>query len=467
LSETSLAIEKQKERAAVVSVVVKVALTLGKFVAAGVSGSLALFSEAANNLGDVGVTLLSLYAIRMAARPADDDHQFGHGKVESLSALIQTGFLFALAVFILIEAAKRLVWGGADIEPGPFAFGVLIVSIIVDSARWYTLNKIAKATRSAALAADALNFATDIVASALAICGLLAASYGFKQGDAIAAVGVALFVGVAGWRLGRETVGTLIDTAPKGLSEPLRKLIDEVPGVIAVDTLRLRPIGNHVLGEVGIKVARTLSIERVAAIRRSVEDAVTRYQPDVKITVTAEPIALDDESVVERVLFIANRRHVPIHHVTVQALGTRQSISFDAEVDGRMPLGYAHEIVTALETAIADELGADIEVESHIEPMEARELDGRDCDGEIKERVRAALVRRAPESTALFDVHDVRVRETEAGLVVNYHCLVDPGLSVDTVHAHVDTLDRKVRQDCGAIARIVGHAEPVKARDHG
>ena len=205
------AITRQKERAALVSVAVKVALTVAKFAAAIFSGSLALASEAGNNLGDVAVTLLSFYSIRMASKPADDEHPFGHGKVESLSALIQTGFLFALALFILIEAAKRLVSGGADVDPGPFAFGVLIVSIVVDAIRWFSLNKIAKATRSAALAADALNFLTDIVASSLALAGLVAASAGFRSGDAIAAAAVALFVGVAGFRLGRETVDTLID----------------------------------------------------------------------------------------------------------------------------------------------------------------------------------------------------------------------------------------------------------------
>lgn len=466
MSASANDIDRQKQRAALVSVAVKLALTIGKFVAAGLSGSLALLSEAGNNLGDVGVTLLSFYSIRVAAQPADEDHQFGHGKIEALSALIQTGFLFALAVFILIEAGKRLYNGGADVEPGPFAFGVLIVSIVVDASRWYSLNKIAKATRSPALAADALNFATDIVASVMAICGLAAAYYGFPLGDAIAALGVSAFVGVAGWKLGRETVGTLIDAAPKGLTEPLRKLIDDVPGVIAVEALRLRPIGNDVLGEVDIKVSRTLSIDRVSAIRRAVQAAVASEHPDVRMTVTAEPIALDDETVVERALFIASRRRVPIHHVTVQTLSDRRSVSFDAELDGHMPLGQAHEIVTALETAIADELGSGIEVECHIEPLEIAELDGHDCEGEVRERVHAALRRRAPESDAIFDVHDVRVRRTPAGLVVNYHCLADPSLSVDTVHAHVDTLDRKVRHDCGAIARIVGHAEPAKARDH-
>src|SRR3978361_772357 len=123
-------INRQKQRAALVSVAVKVFLTLAKFVAALLSGSLALLSEAGNNLGDVGVALMSYFAIRVAAKPADEEHQFGHGKVEALSALIQTGFLIALAVFILIEGIKRLYGGGGDVEPGVFSFGVLLLSII-------------------------------------------------------------------------------------------------------------------------------------------------------------------------------------------------------------------------------------------------------------------------------------------------------------------------------------------------
>ena len=166
---------------------------------------------------------------------------------------------------------------------------------------------------------------------------------------------------------------------------------------------------------------------------------------------------------VERVLFIASRRRVPVHHVTVQTLGPRRSVSFDAELDGRLSLRQAHDAVSALEQEIADELGEGVEIESHIEPLELAELDGRDSAGAEKARVISALRARAPESGALHEVHDVRVRETQAGLVVNYHCLVDPALDVQTVHAHVDALDRKVRLDCRSIVRIVGHAEPFKS----
>ncbi len=465
MSVSLVDIQQQKQRAALISVGVKVVLTLAKFTAAAMAGSLALLSEAGNNLGDVGVTLLSFYSIRIAAQPADEDHQFGHGKIEAVSALVQTGFLFALALFILIEVGKRLYSGNANVDPGPFSFAVLGLSIVVDGARWLSLRKVAKATGSPALAADALNFATDIVASTMALAGLLAATRGFKFGDALAAVGVSLFVGIAGLRLGRDTVDMLIDTAPKGLSGPLRALIAGVPGVMAVGALRLRPVGYGVGGDVVISVSRTLSLERVAAIREAVVAIAAKEHPGLSLSVGAQPIALDDETIVDRVLLIARKRQVPIHHVTVQALGDRQSVSFDAEVDGRMSLGRAHEIVTLLEKAVADELGDGFEIESHIEPLEAQELQGRDCEGATREHVEAALRHRAPEVGMLREVHDVRVRETAAGLVVNYHCLVDPSQSVDAVHEHVDALDRRLRLDYPTVARIVGHAEPVRTHE--
>ena len=458
-------IDRLKRRAALVSVAVKTVLMLGKFVAALLSGSLALMSEAGNNLGDVGMTLMSYFAIRLASKPADEDHQFGHGKVEALAALIQTGFLIALAAFILIEAVKRLYSGGDDVQPIPFAFAILIISIVVDTWRWITLDKVAKATKSEALAADALNFASDIVAAALALGGLAATHYGLRGGDTIAAIAVAIFIGVAGLRLGRQTVNTLVDAAPPGLTDPVRDLIAGMPGVIAVTALRLRPIGGTIAGEVELAVSRTLSLERVAAIRDAVIAAVANRFPGVNLAVAATPIALDDETVVERVLLIANKRHIPIHHVTVQSLESGKSVSFDAELDGRMKLGQAHELVSALEQAIKDELGAGFEVESHIEPLEVGELHGRDADEHVRAAVEAALAGRAPECGTLFDIHHVRVRETPSGLVVNYHCLVDPTLSVDTVHGHVDALDRQVRGDCAGISRIVGHAEPQRARD--
>ena len=451
-----------KERAALASIAVSTLMTVAKFFAGIASGSLAVLSEAGHNLGDVAATVMTYFAIRIANKPADEEHQFGHAKVESLAALFETGFLFALAAFILIEAVKRLGNHDVNIEPGPVVFAVLIVSMLVDFVRWLSLKRIAATTKSEALAADALHFSSDIVSSALALCGIAAAHFGYPRGDALAALVLAVFIGVAGLRIGRRTVNTLADTAPKGLTSQIRSIAQSVPGVIGVEGLRLRPAGAEVLGDIAITVSRTLPFEKAAAIEANVAAAITAPHPEASLTVTARPVALGDETILERVLLIAAKRHVPIHHATLQEIDGRTSISFDVELDGGMAHGQAHEIVTGLELEIGRELGPGIEVETHIEPLEPRQLQGRDVPLATRAEITSALEEIAPETGAIHDVHNVRVRTTPDGLVVNYHCRVSPHLSVGEVHEYVDVLDHKMRARFPNIVRIVGHAEPLR-----
>ncbi|HEY8031799.1 MAG TPA: cation diffusion facilitator family transporter [Methylocella sp.] len=452
-----------KERAALASIAVSASMTAAKFAAGLASGSLAVLSEAGHNLADVAATALTYFAIRIANKPADEEHQFGHAKVEALAALVETGFLFALAVFILIEAITRLAGHATKIEANSFVFGVLIASIIVDLARWRSLKRIAATTKSEALAADALHFSSDVVSSALALCGIAAARYGFPQGDALAALGLAVFIAVAGWQIGRRTVNTLVDAAPKGLASQIRTLAQSVPGVVKVETLRLRPAGAEVFGDIAITVSRTLPLEKAAAIEANVAAAIAARHPEVAVTVTAQPVALDDETMLERILLIAAKRRVSIHHVTIQEIDARTAISFDVELDGRMTHGNAHEIVSGLESEIGRELGPGIEVETHIEPLEPRPLQGHDAPIETRAEITHAFAKMATLAGPIRDVHSVRVRTTPDGLVVNYHCRVSPYLSVDEVHEHVDELDRKMRAAFAGIVRIVGHAEPLRA----
>ncbi len=449
-----------KERAALSSAAASALLTLGKFVAALSSGSLALLSEAGHNLADTGITIITYYAIRAAGKPADEEHNYGHAKVETLAALVETGFLFALAIFILVEAVHRLTRERVVIDANWLAFGVLIVSIAVDVSRSTLLSRIARQTKSDALAADVLHFGSDIVGSCVALLGLIATRFGHPQGDAVAALAVAVFIAIAGYRLGRRTVDTLLDAAPKGLAANLRAIAARVPGVIAVDSLRLRPAGANVFGDIAISVPRTFPLEKVAAIKDEVTAAIATAHPGATLTVATTPVALDDETILERILLIAAKRHAAVHNVIVQQVSGRTSLSFDVEIDGRMPLGQAHAIVSGLESDARKELGPDIEVETHIEPLEPRELPGRDAPEEVRAAIAAALVKSA--AGGIVEVHNVRVRETPAGLIVNYHCRADPKLSVDDVHQAVDGLERQVKVDFPAILRIIGHAEPLR-----
>ncbi|MBV8663090.1 MAG: cation transporter, partial [Hyphomicrobiales bacterium] len=179
-------------------------------------------------------------------------------------------------------------------------------------------------------------------------------------------------------------------------------------------------------------------------------------------TLTANPLALDDETVLERVQVIAARRRLFVHRVAVQKVGARQSVTLDLEVDRRMSLGAAHEIASQLEGAITDELGADIEVETHIEPMEMFEIGGADAEPAFTRMIAAALARAAARDGVLRDIHDVRVRAAANGFIVIFHCHADPALTVEAAHERVDALERAMRDEFPAVIRTVGHAEPAR-----
>lgn len=454
---------ERKEQAAAWSIVASAVITVGKGVAGFATGSLALISDAAHSVVDVAATTLTYIAVRTANKPADEKHHYGHGKVESLAALFETALLFILSGAVAYEGVRRLLAGQSDIEWSWAAIGVLLVSIVIDATRWYQLTKVARETNSEALAADALHFSSDLVNSVLVLAAFGAAAYGFPQADSLVAIGVSLFIALAGFRLAKQTIDSLLDTAPAGLTDEIRTLVTAVPGVASVEALKLRAAGPQLFVEVEIGVSRTLPLDRLSAIKDAVAEAVHQAREDAIVTVTATPRALDDETILERVLLIAAKRRVPVHHVTVQTLDGRISVSLDLEVDGRMTLGSAHIVASRLEAAIREELGADTEVETHIEPLVSSSLEGRDVDAETVARVATSLANHAKEVSIISDVHSVRVRGTDHGLIVNYHCRVDPALDVAHVHEKVDELEHLVRSDVPAITRIVSHTEPLRS----
>jgi cation diffusion facilitator family transporter len=451
----------RKLAAAKASIAASALLAVAKLAAGIWSGSLALLSEAGHATVDTGATILTWYALREAQKPADAEHHYGHGKYEALAALVETGLLFGLALIVVGEAIRRLQEGHAvEIEAGWPVYGVLIGSICIDFVRSRQLSVIAREERSDALAADAIHFASDLVSSIFALAGIAAARYGFPQGDALASFGVAVFIAVAGYRLGRRTIDTLLDAAPRDLTPEIEQAIRDVPGVMTLESLRLRSAGAEVIGEATVGVARTLRVEQAARIKAAVSEAILAVAPHSRVTITADPLALDNETVVERIMLVAARRHITAHHVLAQQIGERLAIGIDIELDGAMPMGRAHAIATDFETAIRDEFGADVEIETHIEPLAPHVLIGRDAPPEMAEELAAALDRYSEQVGYIANIHDVRVRETAGGLVVNYHCAAAAAVPVETMHAAVDELERLVRTDYPEILRIVGHAEP-------
>jgi divalent metal cation (Fe/Co/Zn/Cd) transporter len=214
--------------------------------------------------------------------------------------------------------------------------------------------------------------------------------------------------------------------------------------------------------ELSVGVSRALPLERVAVIKERLTRTIRAELPEAEVTVTTEPRALDDETVRERVMLIARNSGLAVHHIAVQAIADRLSVSADLEVEGTLPLAAAHDTASRLEEAIREELGPDVEVETHIEPLPAVVLAGRDAAAARVAEIGEALAALAGDLTGLGEVHDVRVRETADGEIVNFHCRVDPTLSVSAVHDLVDSVERGLRRRFPGIARVIGHAEPQR-----
>jgi cation diffusion facilitator family transporter len=450
-----------KERVALTSIAASGGLTLAKAIVGLASGSLAILSEAAHSLIDLAATVMTYFAVRMSGKPADEEHHYGHGKIESVAALAETALLFLLSGVVIWEAVRRLLGAeGHAVEATFWAFAVMVVSVVVDFFRARLLYRVAADTSSEALEADALHFGSDMWSSLAVLVGLAGVLMGYPWADAAAALVVAAFVCLAGWRLGGRTVATLTDEAPPGVRERVTTIARRVKGVVDVERVRVRRVGPTLFVDLSLTVSRTLPLGRLDELKAEVVRAIGREFPNAEVSVMTTPRALDDETVMERVLVIARNRGLAVHHVTVHEIEGRLAVSLDLEVEGGMSLAQAHAIADELERAIREELGPDVEVETHIEPLQIEGLAGRDASPERVAQVRGALADFAEHLGPLRDVHDVRVRETDEGEIVNFHCHVDPALTVEAVHDKVDEVERALKRRWPAVKRVIGHAEP-------
>ncbi len=248
--------------------------------------------EAGHSLIDLSATLLTYFAVRVSGKPADAEHQYGHGKVESVTALAETALLFAAHSRGDLRgdaAADRRA--SACGRATAAAFVIIVGSIAVDFFRARTLRRVAKATSSEALEADALHFGSDMWSSVAVLIGLCGVALGYPCADAAAAIVVAVFICIAGWRLGRRTINTLTDTAPAGVSERVAAIARLEPGVVAVERVRARPAGAVLFVDLGIGVSRTLPLDRVAAITERLTRDIRAELPNAEVTITTRPRA--------------------------------------------------------------------------------------------------------------------------------------------------------------------------------
>src|ERR1700692_3296325 len=448
-----------KSRVAAISVFASAGMATAKFVVGIAIGSLALISEALHSSVDVVATIITWMVVRVSDRPADKEHHYGHGKLESISALAVIALRYVLAGGILVESWSRLSEHAPPPKISAIPFVVLLVDIAVNFWRARALHRAAHHTKSQALEADALHFSSDVLGSVAVIIGLALSGLGYAWGAGAGAAAVPVMIALLGLRLARSTVETLLDRAPEGAAERATAAIRTVPGVVGVERLRVRMVGSTHFIDAIVEVPRTFPIDRVDEIKRKAQAAVAKALDDADLTFTAVPVARDNESVRERIMVIARNSGLAIHPVTLHDLGGKLSVSIDLEVDGEMALTAAHDIAQELERNIRDEFGEDVEVDTHIEPLEPELPHGTDAAPDRVEEIRAALSRFAAD-TAIHDIHSVRVRDPDAGEIVNFHCRAAPALSVIKVQENGDAIERALRRAFPTVKRVISHAEP-------
>jgi len=198
-------------------------------------------------------------------------------------------------VWIAYEAVRRLLTGTGHVEATPWAFAVMLISIVIDVSRSRALARVARAYRSQALEADALHFSTDVWSSTVVLLGLagvwLSAWTGIEwlaRADAVAALGVAAVAALVSLRLGRKSVEDLLDTAPVGLLERIARAA-QVPEVASVSQVRVRRSGPRTFADVILQVPRGLPVERAHEIAHAAEDAIRGAVQDVDVMVHTEP----------------------------------------------------------------------------------------------------------------------------------------------------------------------------------
>jgi cation diffusion facilitator family transporter len=287
----------EKQAAALNSVGAALALTAMKAVVGITTGSLGILAEAAHSALDLIAALLTYGAVSISGKPADPGHRYGHGKVENLSALAETFLLLLTCAWIIYEAVRRLRFHVVDVEVTVWSFAVMITSIIVDISRSRMLYRVARLHNSQALEADALHFSTDIWSSAVVVLGLVCVliakrmpSLAFlRDGDAIAALGVAVIVVWVSGRLGWRTAQALIDASPAGLEERIRAAVESVTGVENCHNIRARYSGAQLFVDVHVLVDGTQTLRQAHALTEETERAVQLVVADADVTVHAEP----------------------------------------------------------------------------------------------------------------------------------------------------------------------------------
>jgi cation diffusion facilitator family transporter len=468
VSATPIEIAIHEKRVAALASIVSAVVLFGlKVFLVVLTGSLGVLSEAMHSFLDLLAAAITYFSVRVADKPADAQHLYGHGKIESFSAFVETALLLLTAVYIIFEAVQRLIFHGAHIRPSLSAILILAGCMGIDFFRSRALKRVAGKYPSEALEADALHFSTDVWSTFVVILGITGAWLGLKFGvpwlsqlDAVAALVVAGVIIWIGSRLGKRTADALLDVAPRGLRERIERAVDKTEGVLQSERVRVRRAGQRYFVDVTISVPRTASLEQAHAASEAVEKGIAQIVP-ADVVVHVEPRAKSDENLFETIRALSQRRGLAVHELSAHHFDGRLFIELHLEVDEGSTLKQAHRRATELEEDILNATDPRAFVNIHIEPLGTK-IAGAEQMKDLTRSVQDYLNSLQAEYSELLDCHDVHVRSVDHKILVSCHCAMDGALEITAVHDITAALEDRVKERFPQIFRLTIHPEPVE-----
>lgn len=456
-----------KRRVALGSMLAASALTLLKIAAGILSGSLGILSDAAHSALDLAGAALTFFSVRVSDKPADENHTYGHGKVENISAFVEVGLMSLSCAWIIWEALHRIYRHEVQLRHSLWPVLVLLASILVDFWRSRQLRAVAVRTGSPALATDAFHFASDIWATLAVLVGLAASWIGQRFGisgleyaDPFAALVVSAMIMRITWRLTRETVGALTDQIPVETRRRVIREVENVPGVLAVEQARVRRSGADYFADFTLALPRRTTFEHTGELVRAATHAVQRTLPRADVVIHTIPRQTRAESIFDRVRAVAERNNVSVHELSVQSHHGRLRVEQHVELDENMPLLDAHTFVTALEQEILRETPELDSVLTHIESEPATIEQPEEIVVEDR-RIETALRAAAASVPEIVDVHELVVRRAHDHIDLSCHCTLPDHLKMLHVHEVITELEKRLKLECPEVHRVTIHPEPV------
>lgn len=440
------------------SAVIDLALVGAKLALGVFTGSLGLISDAVHSGLDTAASILAFVAVRTAAQPADRNHPYGHGKAENLAAYTEAILLVIAGMVIAYEAAQRLRHPGV-VDAHPIALAFLGFSVVLEVGRTTLLRQVAKKTGSASIEALATDKGADLLSVAAVLTGLVAVRLGFALGDTLAAILVAILIGVAAARLIKHSIDVLMDRAVSAAEREVLNVAAAVPGVREARSARVRQAGAQLIGEVEITGRPTLPLEAAQGLAERVRQAIRERIPGIEVGVSVRAGA-DPTRLVERVHAAAARNGLfrDLHDVLVEREADESlHLSLHAKLPATMSMREASKHAKALEADLKRELPELARIDLHLEPLEPEVVYGRDVTPQHPELV--AKIREVVMAGANVTSCKEIELSSRGGQITAYVLVTVPDdLTLEQAHDIETNLEERIKQEVPPIRDVIVRA---------